>query len=174
MEITQTEAIDLIQTAKVVKDPVAHSFPATGGEVILKLESPDHRDIFTLSIGRTRFELAIAYGIHHMFKRSGNIPILRLDVDAHDHRNPDAEPTLDFMGPFRNVKVGVRHFHVYMEGFDLAWAFPVANVDLLRRFGITRYYEFNEDHIENTRAFLSLINIIDPTPENIITGEGLI
>ena len=174
MDISQTEAIDLIQTAKVVKDPVANSFPARGGEAILKLESPDHRDIFTLSIGRTRFELAVAYKAHHMFKRSGNIPIIRLDVDAHDHSNPDAEPTLEFMDQFRNVRVGTRHMHVYMEGFGLTWAFPLANINFLRQFGITRNYNFVDDHIADTRAFLRLINIINPRPDEIITGNGLI
>ena len=173
IELSQSEAIDLVNSAKVVKNPITHSFPGPGNEVILKLESLDHMNIFTLSIGRTRFELAIAYSIHHVLKRSGNIPIIRLDVDAHSHKNPDAEPPLEFLVPLRNIRVGERHLHVYVEGFGLSWAFPVTNTDFLRQIGIISEYNFIENHIDNTRAFLRLINVTNPRPEDLITGDIL-
>ena len=174
IDLSQNEAIDLINTNKVVKDPTAHSFPAPGGEIILKLESEDQRSIFSLTLGRNKFELAVAYSIHHMFKKSGNIPIIRLDIDGRNHKNPDATPSLTFLAPFRNIKVGKRHMHIYVEGFGLTWAFPVQDSIMLQQFGIVGDYNYTEDHIENTRAFLKLINIINPRPEEIIAGTSLI
>ena len=38
IDLSQNEAIDLIKTNKVVNDPTAHTFPALGGEIILKLK----------------------------------------------------------------------------------------------------------------------------------------
>ncbi len=174
IDLSQNEAIDLINTNKVVKDLTAHSFPAPGGEIILKLESEDQRSIFSLILGRNKFELAVAYSIHHMFKKSGNIPIIRLDIDGPDHKNPDATPSLPYLIPFRNTKVGKRHMHVYVEGFGLTWAFPVKHSNLLRDFGLIRDYNFIEDHVENTRAFFNLINIVNPRVEDLINTDGFI
>ena len=131
-------------------------------------------NIFSLSISRNRFELAIAYSAHHMFKSKGNVGLVRLDIDGHDHKNPSGEAPFPFLEPYKNRKVGKRHIHVFTEGYGLSWALPIDDSHLLRNFGLNRHYNFSEDHIEGMRAFLELIGIIKPNPVDIINAGNLL
>jgi hypothetical protein len=59
-----------------------------------------------------RGRIVLQKATHNLRVRTA-IPLLRLDLNAAPHRNPDGE------------KVGRTHLHVYREGYGDAWAYEV-------------------------------------------------
>jgi hypothetical protein len=74
------------------------------------LKSIDGFEHFELNIERkTRIELK-KIKLHHSYFKE---PIVRLEVDAPPHKNPDGK------------RVGRNHIHIYREGYGLTWAYEL-------------------------------------------------
>ena len=77
--------------------------------VTIPLVSTDRREPFLLDLRRSRIDLAKST----YQNRARQIAVLvRLDLGARPHRNPDGE------------EIGSPHLHVYREGFGDKWAYP--------------------------------------------------
>ncbi|NLJ24469.1 MAG: hypothetical protein GX354_03450 [Firmicutes bacterium] len=87
-------------------------FPAEGQQRTLDLVSEDGKEQFVVDIYRGRINIAKCT-YQKRYKRE--IPLLRLDVEAHPHTNPDG------------TVIGPNHLHIYMEGYGDKWAYELEN-----------------------------------------------
>jgi hypothetical protein len=110
INIPQAEAEDLIDMEKLYTGKPQRSYPGPGENLQMKCESLDGAEMFHLDVYRGR--IALTKATHNMRVRTA-VPLLRLDLNAAPHRNPDGE------------KVGRTHLHVYREGYGDAWAYEV-------------------------------------------------
>lgn len=109
--LTQAEADALIACEKHVEHPnKRYAFQKQSVKLVIPLLSPTHRENFTLDI--SRHHINILKGKYQNRVR-GNIPLVRLDFGNKPHRNPD------------NEKISCPHLHLYREGYDLRWAYPI-------------------------------------------------
>jgi hypothetical protein len=110
MEITQSEADELFAMKKIKADTQSYKFPDFGGVLRIPLQSEDGREKFMLDISRRRIEL-------HRNKLQNRarqtIILARVDIGDAPHRNPDGE------------EIPCPHIHVFREGYDDKWAFPL-------------------------------------------------
>jgi hypothetical protein len=110
VDIPQEEADDLIRMEKQYRGEPQRDYPGPGEKLQMECESPDGTEQFYLDVYRGR--IALQKATHNLRVRTA-IPLLRLDLNAAPHRNPDGE------------KVGRTHLHVYREGYGDAWAYEV-------------------------------------------------
>lgn len=116
-DISQAEAENLLKMPKQCKEDKEYQLPnEKGGRLTIKLESLDHREIFFLDISRGRANLEkptpFEKGTYQNRARQ-SIILVRLDFYGAPHTNPDGQ------------EIGVPHLHLYREGYDDKWAFPV-------------------------------------------------
>ena len=108
--LTQTEADGLLALEKHRVDDRVWSPPGRGGKVSVPLASVDGRESFILDLRRGQINLSK----NTYQNRARQVVVLaRLDVGGAPHRNPDDEV------------IGCPHLHLYREGYDDRWAFPV-------------------------------------------------
>jgi hypothetical protein len=108
--LTQAEADLLMGTAKhFVRPPSSITIPP-GVDETYELASLDDREKFLLDIWRGTLRLTKL-----KFQNRARIAIVlvRLDVDGAPHTNPDGQ------------KLSGTHLHVFKEGFDDKWAYPI-------------------------------------------------
>jgi hypothetical protein len=107
--ITQIEADALIAMRKNFVDSVTVSLPA-GSDQSHELIGEDKREKFLLDLWRGTIRLSKL-----KFQNRGKkvIVLVRLDIKGSPHTNPDG------------TKIEGTHFHVYREGFDDKWAYPI-------------------------------------------------
>ena len=107
--LTQVEADALIALEKRRVDERVWRYPDFGGAVTIPLVSTDRREPFLLDLRRSRIDLA-----KDTYQNRGRqiVVLVRLDLGAKPHRNPDGE------------EIGSPHLHVYREGFGDKWAYP--------------------------------------------------
>jgi len=140
MAITQKEADYLIQLEKkfVKDDPIAIGhFPFT---TIRELVSADGRERFHLDLRHDSIRLK-----KYTYQNRARviIPLVRLDIgDTLEHTNPDG------------VHVSGPHIHLYREGYDDKFAFPLSA------------YPFSDpdDMITTLAEFASICNIVNLPP----------
>jgi len=115
MAITQTEYDFLMKQDKVFDDPVT---PVQLGPAPIKwsrqINSTLNKETFSLDFYRGSFELA-KYTINNRYRQT--IILLRYDNGGR-HTNPD------------DVSFEGRHVHLYREGFDDKFAFPVSEIGI--------------------------------------------
>ena len=140
IDIPQEEADDLIAMEKQYTGPDTVDYPGGGDKLKMKCESPDEAERFHLDIYRGRIELE---KVHHNFRVRTAVPLLRLDLNASPHQNPDGE------------KVGRTHLHVYREGYGDAWAYEVPD----DAFGNLENLEHPEDFVRTLYDFMTYANI---------------
>ena len=94
---------------KVKVNDICWDLPDYGGKVSVPLISVDKKEQFLLDVKRNRIDLK-----KQKYKtRAMEIVILaRLDLGS-PHRNPDG------------TEVGTPHLHLYKEGYNDKWAFPL-------------------------------------------------
>lgn len=110
IRISQAEADALMALEKRRIDDNVWNYPRSRGCVTIPLVSVDGREAFLLDLRRSRIDLA--KGTYQ--NRGRQVVILaRLDFGSAPHRNPDGK------------EVGSPHLHIYREGYDDKWAFPV-------------------------------------------------
>nr|VFK50930.1 MAG: hypothetical protein BECKTUN1418D_GA0071000_100332 [Candidatus Kentron sp. TUN]VFK52107.1 MAG: hypothetical protein BECKTUN1418E_GA0071001_100726 [Candidatus Kentron sp. TUN]VFK52149.1 MAG: hypothetical protein BECKTUN1418F_GA0071002_100525 [Candidatus Kentron sp. TUN] len=108
--LSRTEADRLLQMEKQRKDNSRWEYPQFGGSIRVPLVSASGKEDFMLDIGRGKIDLRKG----ELQNRARNIIVLaRLDYGGSPHRNPDGE------------EIGGIHLHLYREGYDDKWAYPV-------------------------------------------------
>lgn len=112
--LTQSEADDLIAMEKhrTTSDP--YNFPARGQSLHIPLTSHDKREEFILTVNRQVIEIS---KVTYLSRARVSIVLLRLDINGGAHRNPDG------------AEVPCPHIHVYREGYDDKWAYPIDDSD---------------------------------------------
>ena len=108
--LTQSEADAPFHLEKKYTKVKSIAYPHFGGSVVVPLVSLDEREHFFLDIRRREFDLS--RGSYQ--KRVRHVIVLaRLDFNRRLHRNPDG------------TTINSPHLHLYREGFNDKWAFPV-------------------------------------------------
>jgi hypothetical protein len=110
MPLTQSEADSLIALAKVFEndDPLIIGDAAI--DFTRRLVSEDRREIFMLDMWRGSLNLS-KYKIQ--LRGREITPLVRVDVAGAPHTNPD------------DSVVECPHIHLYREGYEDEWAFPL-------------------------------------------------
>lgn len=112
INLRQDEADSLISMPKIRENEILWNFPGLGNKVAIPLVSEDLREKFLLDINRGRIELLKST---NQLRFHQSIILVRLDLGAQPHRNPDGEI---ISGP---------HIHRYREGYGDKWAQPITN-----------------------------------------------
>ena len=107
--LTQTEADALIAMEKEFVRPVTISIPP-GADQTHELVGDDKRERFLLDLWRGTLRLS---KIKYQTRGRKVIVLVRLDIDGAPHTNPDG------------TKLNGTHIHLYREGFEDKWAFPI-------------------------------------------------
>ena len=107
--LTQTEADTLIIMRKRFVKPRPISFPP-GTDDTYELVGDDPRERFLLDLWRGMLRLS-KYKLQTRARKV--IVLIRLDVGKAPHTNPDGQ------------KIDGAHIHLYREGFEDRWAYPV-------------------------------------------------
>jgi len=109
MLLSQVEADALIAMDKRFRSPAAVVL-GPGTDDTRELLGSDDRELFLLDLWRGTLRLS---KIKLQTRARKVVVLVRLDVDGAPHTNPDGN------------KIGGTHLHVYREGFDDKWAYPV-------------------------------------------------
>jgi len=108
--LTQAEADLFLQTAKhFVRPPATIDIPS-GVDETYELADPNDRERFLLDVWRGTLRLS---KLKFQNRVRTAIILVRLDVDGAPHTNPDG------------VRLPGTHLHLYQEGYDDKWAYPV-------------------------------------------------
>lgn len=107
--LTQVEADTLIAMQKTFSELVTITLHA-GTDQTHELIGADKKERFLLDLSRGTIRLSKV-----KLQTRGRIAIVlvRLDVDGSPHTNPDGS------------YIGRTHIHLYREGFDDKWAYPI-------------------------------------------------
>lgn len=107
--LTQVEADTLIAMGKAFANPTPIAIPP-GLDETHDLIGDDKREKFLFDIWRGTLRLSKV-----KFQTRGRrvIVLVRLDVEGAPHTNPDG------------TKIGGTHIHLYREGFEAKWAYPL-------------------------------------------------
>ena len=112
MELTQSEADALLLLEKVFVNTKNFSLGNIPIDQIHELSSLDGREKFLLDISRGSINLAK----YKLQNRARQVYILaRVDIGGPPHQNPDGS------------RIPCPHIHVFREGFDDKWAYPLSN-----------------------------------------------
>ena len=108
--LTQTEADQFMQMVKhFVRPPATITIPP-GADDTYELAGPNNRETFLLDVWRGTLRLS---KLKYQNRVQTAVILVRLDVDGAPHTNPDG------------VRLSGRHLHLFKEGFDDKWAYPV-------------------------------------------------
>ena len=108
--LPQEDADLLLAMEKCRVDESVYQFPHLGGSIRIPLKSINLKEDFTLDIQRMSIQLK-----KNTFQNRAriNIVLVRIDIGGSPHRNPDGE------------EIPCPHIHLYREGFDDKWAYPL-------------------------------------------------
>jgi hypothetical protein len=112
--LTQEEADLLLQSLKQLLSNVPISFPMPGEYLLLDAESTTTKDKFILDVNR-RGTLNIKKCTYQTRYQKSQI-LIRVDIEGPAHPNPDG------------TEIPCPHIHIYREGFDLKWAYPLEDI----------------------------------------------
>jgi hypothetical protein len=87
--------------------------PSNGDKLKLHLKNSLNQDNFELNI--STHSIRIEKTNYHL-QENRILPLLRLEVFATPHKNPNGE------------KISENHLHIYKEGFEDRWAYPVDHI----------------------------------------------
>lgn len=142
--MTSYQADVLINTLKnLVNSNKDIYIPLAGKKELIEAISVFENEVFTNSMFRGRHEPS-KLSLHAMYN-STNTPLLRLDINAGIHTNPDGE------------KIEGSHLHLYKDGFEIQYAIP---------FDVT-----SDDLVAATKGFMVRFNVIDV--KDVIYQDGL-
>lgn len=137
--MTGEEALNYIKTEKEIIEKRI-SFPKQNEFLIMNAVTKDKpNEKFIVDINRKRAIISRCTLQQRVYT---SIPLIRLDIDTKPHKNPDGKI------------IGGNHIHIYKEGYDLGWAYPL-NHEILNQvnpnFDITLF----DDLISHTNTFLN-------------------
>ncbi len=92
-----------------VRPPATITIPP-GADDTYELADPNNRETFLLDVWRGTLRLS---KLKYQNRVRTVVILIRLDVDGAPHTNPDGE------------RLSGTHLHLFKEGFDDKWAFPV-------------------------------------------------
>jgi hypothetical protein len=132
--LTQQEADDLIDMEKHYSGKEVFAFPLYGGELCIPLHSSDNREEFIFDIWRGSISLK-----KNKFQTRArtSLILVRVDIGGSPHRNPDG------------VEIPSPHIHLYKEGFEHKWAYPLSD-----------YFANFDDSIKILDEFMDYCKII--------------
>lgn len=108
--LTQEEANILISSLKqLLNEKTFITFPEAGGKLLLKCKDGNNNN-YIIDVQRGRIKPS--KGTYQTRYNKSTI-IIRVDIDGPPHDNPDGE------------EVPCPHIHVYREGYEDKWAFPL-------------------------------------------------
>lgn len=108
--LTQAEADQLMSMAKHFLRPPAYISIPQGCDESFELAGPNDRERFLLDVWRGTIRLT---KLRFQNRAQIAVVLVRLDIDGAPHTNPDG------------VNVPGTHLHVFREGYDDRWAYPV-------------------------------------------------
>ncbi len=125
--ITQSEADVLLEMRKTFISTQAISIPE-GSYQNPELLGHDNREKFKMDLRRNSYRLT---KVTYQTRTRVAIILVRLDIDGSPHTNPDG------------AKMDGNHIHVYREGYEDKWAYPVPGDKFQNFDGIEgAFYEF--------------------------------
>jgi hypothetical protein len=107
--LTQSEADQLIAIRKLFVNPDTISLPP-GSDLTYELLSDDKQEQFLLDLWRGTLRLS---KLKFQNRARQVVVLVRLDVDGAPHTNPDGQ------------RLSGTHIHLYREGYDDRWAYPL-------------------------------------------------
>lgn len=108
--LTQSEANALIKISKFPQDTQSRYVYSVGEmKMMIPLISGDGRELFFLDLWKGKISLKSKY----QTRGRKTIILVRVDLHGAPHRNPDGR------------EVPGNHIHLYQEGFDDKWAYPI-------------------------------------------------
>lgn len=110
INISQEEAIRLIEITKEREDNCIYNFPGRGVNLSIPIISEDKREKFFLDIHRGNINLK---KITNQMRAHQAIILVRIDFDGKPHTNPDG------------TIIQSPHIHIYREGYNDKWAEPL-------------------------------------------------
>lgn len=111
--LTQQEADSLIEILKNIKDiEPTFTFPFPGDYKKLDLVSEDGRHAFIVDVNR-KGNINFIKKCTYQGRYQKDTPLLRLDIEAPEHTNPDG------------VTVPGNHMHIYREEYGDRFAIPI-------------------------------------------------
>ena len=111
-QLSEEEAQTLIKLEKILLNPTAINIPPKLGKEKYELTDTKNIQEFIINSNRSRKN---ARKISLILLYNNNIILLRLDTGHGIHINPDNSEILG----------GIPHIHIYHEGFDDKWAYPL-------------------------------------------------
>ncbi len=137
VNLKQAEADALFALEKRRVDTTQWDYPGLGGTITIPLVSTDRREEFFLDLHRGRID--VSKGTYQ--NRGRQVVILaRLDFGGAPHRNPDGE------------EIGSPHLHLYREGFNDKWVFPVP---------LNRFPNLHDPWL-TLEDFMRFCNVVEP------------
>ena len=133
--ITQEEAEKLLKMEKVKVDDQEWSLPVYGNKISVPLQSRDNKEKFMLDANSSRMVLT---KLTLQNRTRETITLCRLDIGV-PHRNPDGN------------EIGSPHLHIYKEGFDDKWAYPLP----------TEIFSNTNEKWQILMDFMKYCNIVD-------------
>jgi hypothetical protein len=136
IDLTQSEADELIALPKRPSDDRLHQFPPPGEKLVIPFESIDRSEDFVMDVTRSRMDFSKV-----TYQNRGRVVVvlLRLDLNGSPHRNPDDEV------------IPCPHLHTYREGYGDKWACPLPE----GKFGSLT------DLAQTFFDFLTLCNVVE-------------
>lgn len=108
--LTQAEADQFMQMVKhFIRRPATITIPP-GVDDTYELAGPNNKETFLLDVWRGTLRLS---KLKYQNRVQTAVILVRLDVDGAPHTNPDG------------VRLSGTHMHLFREGFDDKWAYPV-------------------------------------------------
>ena len=110
LELSEDLLRHLLLLEKQRVNDQCYNYPSEGSKLSIPLESTDGKESFHLDISRARIRLS-KYKYQERYARV--IPLIRVDIDAAPHTNPDG-----------SVIQG-NHIHIYKKGHGDKWAYEL-------------------------------------------------
>jgi hypothetical protein len=111
VDLTQSEADELMAMPKRPCSDGIEMFPPLGGKLVIELESVDKSEDFLLDVTRSRIDFS---RITYQNRGRAVVVLKRLDLNGAPHRNPDDQV------------IPCPHLHTYREGYGDKWAEPIS------------------------------------------------
>lgn len=137
IDLTQSEADELLALEKHCVDDTQWLFPDVGSLLTMPLTSADEREAFLLDVSRGRISLE---RIKYQNRARIAVVLARIDIGGPPHRNPDGQ------------EVPCPHIHCYREGYGDKWASPLC----IAQFGDP------SDLWQTLHDFMRYCNIVQP------------
>ncbi|KPV43182.1 DUF6978 family protein [Alicyclobacillus ferrooxydans] len=111
MLLSQNDADELLSMIKKIRETSPINFPKLGKSVQMEATSANETVKFVFDVNRKGTLKVTKVTYQTRYQKS--VILLRLDIDGPEHLNPDG------------TIIPCPHIHVYREGFDDSWAFPL-------------------------------------------------